>query len=135
MEENKERKRQELLMLASQLHNESKENEEKLNFLNSQILELNEFRDNLTFLIDSTETETISNIGKGVYMKTEIKSKKLFVQVGAGIVIRKTPEETKNVIESQILRLRDAKNFISSHFESYQNQLQSIISEIEKLQN
>ena len=128
-----EQLRQELLMAASEIHQQAKDTEEKLSFIETQISELEEFTSNLDILISTEEKESISSLGKGVYLKTEIKEKKLFIQVGSGIVVRKTPEEAKQTISSQLQKLKEAKTIVSTHFDLYHARLKSIVEEIEAM--
>lgn len=123
---------QELLLRASFLEQQSKELHENLELLDSQIQELSDFSLSLDFLINSDKKEVLSNLGKGVYLSTNISDKKLFVQVGSGIVVRKTPEDTKKIIESQLLRLQEARFQLISQIEIYNSSLRETISNIEK---
>jgi prefoldin alpha subunit len=74
-------------------------------------------------------------IGVGVYLKTNIPSiDKLLVNVGAGVAIEKTREDTLNYIESRIKefeiglnQLRDQKKQITSQLEQIQQQVNSML--------
>ena len=58
--------------------------------------------------------------------------KKLFIDVGAGVVVKKTPEETIEIVKEQILRLQEARVQISSQLEIYRGKLQEFIEEIRR---
>lgn len=81
------------------------------------------------------ENETLMPIGVGVYLKTNIPSiDKLLVNVGAGVTIEKTREDTLHYIESRIKefeiglnQLRDQKNQITSQLEQIQQQVNSML--------
>ena len=81
------------------------------------------------------ENEALMPIGVGVYLKTNIPSiDKLLVNVGAGVTIEKTREDTLNYIESRIKefeiglnQLRDQKNQITSQLEQIQQQVNSML--------
>lgn len=81
------------------------------------------------------ENETLMPIGVGVYLKTNIPSiDKLLVNVGAGVAIEKTREDTLNYIESRIKefeiglnQLRDQKKQITSQLEQIQQQVNSML--------
>ncbi|HEX6294758.1 MAG TPA: prefoldin subunit alpha [Nitrososphaeraceae archaeon] len=81
------------------------------------------------------ENEALMPIGIGVYLKTNIPSiDKLLVNVGAGVAIEKTREDTLNYIESRIKefeiglnQLRDQKKQITSQLEQIQQQVNSML--------
>ncbi|HET8855891.1 MAG TPA: prefoldin subunit alpha [Nitrososphaeraceae archaeon] len=81
------------------------------------------------------ENEALMPIGVGVYLKTNIPSiDKLLVNVGAGVAIEKTREDTLNYIESRIKefeiglnQLRDQKKQITSQLEQIQQQVNSML--------
>lgn len=125
----------ELIQTASALHQQSQELEEKVGFIQNQISELEDFTKSLNSIISTKETSMLSSLGKGVFVKTNLEEKKLFVEVGSGIVVRKTPEETKEVIQNQIKRLLQLKVQLSSQLDSLQSQLRIMIEQIENSQN
>lgn len=81
------------------------------------------------------ENEALMPIGVGVYLKTNIPSiDKLLVNVGAGVTIEKTREDTLHYIESRIKefeiglnQLRDQKKQITSQLEQIQQQVNSML--------
>jgi prefoldin alpha subunit len=125
----------ELIQTASALHQQSQELEEKVGFIQNQISELEDFTKSLNSIISTKETSMLSSLGKGVFVKTNLEEKKLFVEVGSGIIVRKTPEETKEVIQNQIKRLLQLKVQLSSQLDSLQSQLRIMIEQIENSQN
>lgn len=125
----------ELIQTASELHQQSQELEEKVGFIQNQISELEDFTKSLNSIISTKETSMLSSLGKGVFVKTNLEEKKLFVEVGSGIIVRKTPEETKEVIQNQIKRLLQLKVQLSSQLDSLQSQLRIMIEQIENSQN
>lgn len=123
---------QELLMKASQLHQQSEEFEQQLSFINQQIIELNEFSLTLENLIKTNESELLSSVGKGVYLKTNLISKELFVEVGSGIVVKKTPEQTLQVVKQQVLKFNEMKSQIQAQNELIVKELHSIMQNLER---
>ena len=126
---------QEILYKAQYLEKSSQEAQANLQFVNAQIEELEKFKQNLSDLDKSSAKEMLSSVGKGVYAKTELKDKNLFVDVGSGIIVKKTPEQTKKVLETQIKTLMQAKIQITSQIESYTNSLMELMNEIQKLKS
>ena len=124
---------QEKIMAIAEIERVARELEENLQLIEMQIEELTAFNNSLEFLMKSKDKEMLSSIGKMVYIKTAIEDKKrLFIDVGAGVVVKKTPEETIEIVKEQILRLQEARVQISSQLEIYRGILQEFIEEIRR---
>lgn len=122
---------QELIYQASFLEKQSQELQEKVNFISQQISELEVFSKNLLYLDSSNNDEMLSSLGKGVLVKTKLLEKKLFVEVGSGILVRKTPKEAQEVIENQIKIFTEAKDNLESQLESINTHLQSLMERLQ----
>ena len=66
-------------------------------------------------IVDVKEVESLTPVGIGVYIKTLVPPiKKLLINVGAGVTIEKTKEDTVNYVEAKIkefeLGLRELLN-------------------------
>ena len=83
------------------------------------------------------ENEALMPIGVGVYLKTNIPSiDKLLVNIGAGVTIEKTREDTLHYIESRMKefeiglnQLREQKKQITSQLEQIQHQVNSMLQQ------
>ena len=123
----------ERIMQIATIEREARELEQSLEIIDSQIWELENFRITLKSIVDSKEDEVLAPIGSRVYLKSMIKDKKsLFVEVGAGVVIKKTPEETLNTVGEQIMNLKEARLNISSNLEELQDEMKKFIIEVEE---
>src|ERR671933_973222 len=66
-------------------------------------------------VMDESEVESLMPVGIGVYMKALVPPvKKLLVNVGAGVVVEKSREDTVNYIESRIKEFEVALRQLSS---------------------
>lgn len=119
-----------MLMQASALEKYASELDENLSLITQQIEGLNDFSGYLSNLVNSDEKAILSSIGKGVFLKSEIKDKNLFVEVGAGVIVRKTPQELQKVVEEQIAKLDISKTALSAQLELYTDKLHSIMFEL-----
>ena len=122
---------QEILIQASILQRQSQELEEHLGLIEKQLEDLSEFKENVIDFSKSDNTESISTMGRGVHLKPKIISKELLVEVGAGVVLKKTPEEVSLTIEEQLEKLGEARMHILGQLEICNTQLQHIISDLE----
>jgi prefoldin subunit 5 len=64
----------------------------------------------------------------------EVKEKNLFVSVGAGIIVKKSPKETIKVIEDQLMRLKEAKMQLDAKGQAYAYAFQQLLMELQEAQ-
>jgi prefoldin alpha subunit len=121
---------QELMMRASLIEKHLQELNDRIDYISQQITELEEFKNNLKFLKDAKNKEMLASLGKGIYLKSSCQDDNFFVNVGAGIVVKKTPEETAEIISSQIKNLHEAKTSLLGSFEVYQRLMGQALSDL-----
>lgn len=123
------RKIQERLLLLQQLQSESE-------IIQRRIVELELVQSELDKTIESLEyfdsldgsVEALMNLGGGVFAYVDVKdSKKMLVDVGAGIIIEK---EVKDAIET----LKKRKENIQQNVLKLEQTLQQIVTQAEKIQ-
>ncbi|MEM4271601.1 MAG: prefoldin subunit alpha [Candidatus Pacearchaeota archaeon] len=121
----------ELALRASLIQRQAEEINESISYISSQIIELEEFKNNLKFFDETKNTQMLSSLGKGVYAKTNLEDKKLIVSVGAGILVKKTPEEAQKTIDAQVKNLHEAKAHLMGQLEICNSSIRKIIAEIQ----
>ena len=85
-------------------------------------------------LCKNDEKEILASLGRGVYIKGKIEdNKKLFVEVGAGVVLKKTPFETRNIIEEQIRRFEEARMQLLGQLHLYKEEFGKMVKEINRV--
>lgn len=124
-----------LIVQATILQQQSEETEQNLSFINEQLSELQEFSKQIKFLSESRNNEIFSSIGRGVYAKSSLSDNNLFVNAGSGVLVKKTREETKNIIDSQIEKLNEARIQLMSQMEMFNLQLHEMVEKIEKIKS
>jgi len=122
---------QELLWKLEQSHQKLKDLEEKLFIVVQQIIELKNFGESLEEIKTNEGKEILASLGKGVFVKSEIKDKKLFIDVGLGTLIRKDLGETQKVLRDQVLRLENMKVELESGMETLNQEVGTLIGQIE----
>lgn len=123
----------EIIWKASLLEKQIHEFEEKLTFLDRQILDLEKFSEQLNYMNKEDSKEILSSLGRGVYLKANAESRDLLVEVGAGIIVKKTPEQVMQVLEDQIKKFKEARIHLSGQLEIYHKNLEETLSEMESL--
>ena len=125
---------EELLYRAVELKNKSEDVEKNLQFIGEQIAELEDFNKSVERLEKENEKEILANIGRGVFVKADRKiGEKLFVDIGGGILVRKTPKATRKIIEEQIIKFNEAKIKLTEELEYFAAQFRQMMEEVEKL--
>ena len=120
---------QEKFMQLQMLDQQYSQVMQQLQFIEQELLELDEFSKSLSHLQSSDEKEILAPLGRGVYMPASRHAeKKLYVEVGAGVVVLKTPEEAAKVVESQLEQLKAAYHQLKNQESFYTMQLQQLIS-------
>jgi len=122
---------QELIFQASLMKKQAEELETHSELLQNQIEEMEKIKESITHILKTNEKEMLSSLGKGVHLKSELKEKALYVEVGSGVIVKKTPDETLDVINSQLRKLNEARLQISGQLDIYKDTLKKIIKEIQ----
>lgn len=83
--------------------------------------------------IDKKETkEILANLGKNIYLPVEIKDRNLIVEIGNKKFVKKSIEDTKDLIQRQMVKLVTAKGEISQRLESLQKEVETLMEVAQK---
>jgi prefoldin alpha subunit len=124
---------QEKIMEIAGIERQAREMEDQLQMIDAQIVELENFRKTVTGIKESKEREMFSSLGGRVYLKSKIEvNDKLFVEVGAGVIVVKSPDETLEIVSGQIERMRVARHQIDAHLEINQKKLEEFINSVQQ---
>ena len=123
---------QQLLQQAAQLEHYTRELEEHDSFLQRQIAELEQFHESTQSFAKNKETRILAPLGKGVYCKTDIVDRKLFIEVGAGVLVRKMPEDVAIVIAEQVQRLKASQIQLTAQIGLCAQKLQEMMLDLEQ---
>lgn len=119
---------QEYLMNLQMLEQEANQFGEQLNIIDQQINELKILKNNISKFEESKENEAYSEFGKGIYFKTKIEKKEFLVDVGSKVLVPKTTEEIKEIIDEQISKFNSIKPEIESRIQEINLELDKIIN-------
>jgi prefoldin alpha subunit len=94
-------------------------------------------------MVDETDLESLTPVGIGVYMKAVIPPvKKLIVNIGAGVTIEKTRDDTINYVESKLnefevglRQLNKQRQQISLNMEQIQLQVNQMLRQAANTQS
>ncbi len=83
---------------------------------------------------DELEVESLMPVGIGVYMKALVPPvKKLLVNVGAGVIVEKSREDTINYIESRIKEFEVALRQLSSQKQQIEMRMEQIQKQVNQM--
>ena len=122
----------ELIIKLQETHRQSQEIEEKFKVVEQQLDELQKFASSLEDLGKNSNKEILASLGKGVYIKSDIKDEKLFVDVGSGILVRKSIEESRQVVEEQSKKLNEMKIQLVAENETIAENMRGLIEKVEE---
>jgi prefoldin alpha subunit len=119
---------QECFMRVQMLGQEAEKIEQQLQVIDQQITELSSIKDSLETLKKDNNKEILANLGKGIFVRADIKEKDLFVNIGGSIVVKKSMDETIEVITNQNERLLAGKEQLVEKIREIQENMQELMS-------
>jgi len=125
--------REEYIMQLAALEQEANKFQEQMQMLDTQVTEIQAIQASLHELDESKEKTIYANLGKNIFIKTEVMDKNLLVDVGNKTFLKKSIPDTLKVVEEQLSKIGDAKCQIIEKLQGLQNQMESIVAEAEKV--
>lgn len=127
---------EELLYQVQLLQQEAEKINSQLETVDQQLTELSSFTSYLNTLSTTKEkdTEILASIGKGIYAKTALIDKDLYVEVGSGVVLKKTPSQVNEVIENQVKKLKEIRIQLLAQKEICFHAFQELLEEMRSQQ-
>lgn len=122
--------KEEIILKLSMLEQKSEEIKQQIEAVESQISELESLRLSLKKI--EKNREMLASMGRGIFLKTEIKDDKLFVNVGNKTLIKKTPSETIEIIDAQTKEMENIKRNLLGAIEQINANLAEIFEEARK---
>ena len=124
---------QEYLIKIQMIQQEAQQLEQKMQMIDEQIIDMQSIKTSLADLKDKKKgDEMLSNLGKGIFVKTKLDDDKLFVNVGKEVMVKKTVAETEKVMEEQISKLMIGKQEIMARIEHLQEEMMKMVQEVQK---
>lgn len=116
---------------------------QQLNMLLDEKRMINERVGELLITIDALQKlegikngeEIWSTLGNSIFVRSDIKDiEKVFVGVGAGVVIKETRENAIKIIESRLDEISNADKEIVTEINKFSEQINSIEADMQKMQ-
>jgi len=114
----------EALMKLSMLEKQAGKIQEKMEVINQEILEFEKIKGSLDEL--KGKKEILANLGRGIFVNCEIKDKEMLVNIGSNVVLKKSIDETKKIIDKQISELERIKDNLEKEIEKISLELRAV---------
>ena len=102
--------KEELLIKLSLLEQQANEQAERIQAVDSQINELESLKLSLKKMEKSKGREMLAPLGRGIFLKTEVKDDKVFVNVGHKTLVKKTFPEAAEIVDTQVREMENLKH-------------------------
>jgi len=106
--------------------------QQQLQAVEQAILELNQLSVDLEELKGKTGKEILAQIGRGIFVKTNLISEELIVDVGDKNFIKKSISETKKIILEQVGKLGNSKEELNQELENLNKEITEVFLEHQK---
>ena len=112
-----DKNQQELLFKISMFEQHIENLRQQLSAVEESLLYLDSINLGLVDIKNSKGKEILASIGKGIFVKAQLLSEELTVDVGGNNFVKKDIPETKKLIETQIKKLQDIKKELEEKIE------------------
>jgi prefoldin alpha subunit len=124
--------KEELLIQLSMLEQQANEQAEKIQAIDNQISELESLKLSLKKMEKSRGREMLSPLGRGIFLKTEIKDEKVFVNVGSRTLVKKTFPEAAEIVDTQVREMENLKHQLMHNIKEINQALAGLLEEAQK---
>ncbi len=124
--------KEEYLLRLAAIEQEMNRLEQQAQIIEQQALEMQILQKGLEEFEKSKEKQMLANLGRNIFVKTEVQDKNLFVDVGNRIFVKKNISETLKIVDEQLAKLAETKNRVMFRIQEVQAQTEEIITEAEK---
>jgi len=123
------------MMRINMLGQEAEKLEQQIQAIEQQANELNLIRQSIEELKTKKEKDILTNLGKGIFIQTEVKSSDLLINIGSEILVKKTPEQAVEIITNQLRQLSEGKISLTERVAELQENMQQLFLELQKKEN
>ena len=127
-----DQKQQEVMFKLSIFEQQIRQLQEQHQAVEQAITETGSLMYSLDDLKGSEGKEIFASIGKGIFVKGEIKSDDLIVDVGGKRFVKKSISETQELIKKQVKKLDGIKIEIEENLEKINEELTKVFEEAQK---
>ena len=124
---------QQAMLEIQLLHQRGKQLEAQSEAVGRQVSEMQEIAASLEEIDKNPEKEALFPVGKGIFLKSKIRSNKsLLLNIGSGVIIEKSIKETRELVEKQAEKLEEMKKGHASEINSLSMKIEGLIRKVQK---
>ncbi len=123
---------QELIMQFQMFEHQINQISQQLQAVDENLEELNGLASGLEDLKGSEGKEILAPYGRGIFIKAKLLSEDLLVDIGKKNFVKKSLQETKELIQEQIQKLEGIKQELEQAMQSINSELTRIMIEAKK---
>lgn len=122
--------REEILLKFQMLEQQAEERKQQIEELERQKTDMSSLKESLEDIEKNRKDgEILSNLGRGIFLKTQVKDDKVFVNVGSKTLVRKSFQEARELIDAQLREIEKVKADLMRSIEEINLQLYSLLEE------
>ena len=125
---------QELLYRLSVFEQHIKQLHQQLQLIEKNILDLNSLDFGIDEIKGSVGKEILGQLGRGIFVKANIISEDLIVDVGNKNFVKKSISDTKKIIKEQIKKLHEIEKELKDKLEEINEEMTELVLEAQKNQ-
>ncbi|MBM3228548.1 prefoldin subunit alpha [Candidatus Pacearchaeota archaeon] len=122
-----EKNSQELLFKISMFEQHIENLRQQLSAVKESLVYLESLNLGLNDIKDSKGKEILASIGKGIFVKAQLISEELILDVGGKNFVKKDIPETKKIIGEQIKKLQEIKKELEEKLEEINKEMISLL--------
>ena len=122
-----EKNSQELLFKISMFEQHIENLRQQLSAIEESLVYLESLNLGLNDIKDSKGKEILASIGKGIFVKAQLLSEELILDVGGKNFVKKDIPETKKIIGEQIKKLQEIKKELEEKLEEINKEMISLL--------
>ena len=123
---------QELMLKLGMYEQQIRQLQQQFQAVDEGITELTSIDFGLDEIKGSTGKEILVQIGRGIFVKAEIRSEDLIVNIGNKNLVKKDVPETKRILREQIVKLESVKKELAEKMDEIQEEAKNMILEAQK---
>ena len=120
------------IMKIQMMEQEVNQLNEQLKIVEQNVGEMNSLKDSLSEI--EGENNMLANLGKKIYVPVEIKDKKLIVDIGNNVLIKKSIPDTMELVEKQTGGLMEVQAQIMERLKLLEGEMGELIKAIQEEQ-
>jgi len=125
----KQEKQQELMFKFQMFEQQIRQIQEQMQAVEQGMADMTNLIVGLEELKGKTGKEILASVGKGIFVKANLISEELIVDVGGKNFVKKNIPDTIQIIKDQVKKLENAKEVLDSNMEEIRKELGKTMGE------